>query len=262
MTKPNNAIPTYRRVQTIPVYEQIEGMVVLPSSSTNEIRIVTAGNKGLIRKWKAEVIPGRTPELVQTHEQPKMEAFGDKRGGYMGLLLTKKNQMPKNERQEEEEEDNEIQDQDKQQQKQLTLIAVDAEHNLSFLDYHTLRSTRTIVGHNDEVLDLKIIPSVSSSSLPSSPSIVVATNSPQVRVFDLHNFSCTVLDGHTSTVLCVDASPCGRYVTSCGKDKTMRLWQRTSSVSSSNNDTATMKTNTNKYRCVGIAFGHTVRKSL
>ena len=216
---------TYRRIQTIPVYEQIEGMTVLSpslSSENKEIRIVTAGSKGSLRRWKAEVVEGQTPELVQTLEQPKSQSFGEARGGYMGLVL---NHTALAEGSTKE-----------------FLIAVDAEHNLSFVD-QTLSLSRTIVGHNDEVLDLKIIPSQSgASSASSSNSIVVATNSPQVRVFDLENFSCSVLDGHTSTVLCVDASPCGRYLASAGKDKTFRLWTNTTAGA---------------YRCVGIAEGHT-----
>jgi len=211
---------TYRRVQTIPVYEQIEGMTVLsPALSTeNEIRIITAGSKGCLRRWKAEVIAGQTPELVQTLEQPKPQSFGEDRGGYMGLVLNHTAVA--------------------QGSTKEFLIAVDAEHNLSFVD-HSLSLSRTIVGHNDEVLDLKIVPS-SKSGASSPSSIIVATNSPQVRVFDLDNFSCSVLDGHTATVLCVDASPCGRYLASAGKDKTLRLWSTA-----------------DNHRCLGIAEGHT-----
>uniref|UniRef100_A0A7S0PX60 U3 small nucleolar RNA-associated protein 13 C-terminal domain-containing protein n=1 Tax=Asterionellopsis glacialis TaxID=33640 RepID=A0A7S0PX60_9STRA len=133
------------------------------------------------------------------------------------------------------------------------LIVADAEHNLSFLSAKTitddsiastrplLAADRTIVGHNDEILDLKVIPSSSqqTNTAPSSERIVVATNSAQVRLFELGTYSCEVLDGHSATVLCVDASPCGRYLATCGKDKTMRLWH--------------LETQ----RCIGVATGHT-----
>jgi len=202
----------YRRIQTIPVYEQVEGMVLLPSDGhhPNQLQIVTAGSKGVLRLWKAHVVPGHTPQLKQVLEQPSSQTFGAARGGYLGLVLNHKAVA--------------------EQSKDEVLIAVDAEHNLSFVD-SKLSLNRTIVGHNDEILDLKII--------PHSTSIVVATNSPQVRVFDLENFSCSVLDGHSATVLCVDASPCGRYLASCGKDKTLRLWKA---------DTL---------QCLAVATGHT-----
>jgi U3 small nucleolar RNA-associated protein 13 len=202
-------IITYRRIQTIPVYEQVQGMV-LPPSKEDELQIVTAGSKGVLRYWTAHVTPGKTPHLKQDSEQPSSQVFGEARGGYMGLAL--------NHPAVAEESDEEL------------MIAIDAEHNLTFVN-SKLALNRTIVGHNDEILDMKIV--------PNSDSVVVATNSPLVRVFDLNNFSCSVLDGHSATVLCVDASPCGRYLASCGKDKTLRLWDST----------------TNK--CIGVATGHT-----
>ncbi len=202
----------YRRIQSIPLYEQVEGMIIIPSHKhPHELRVVTAGSKGVVRLWKTTVERGHTPQLQLSLEQPSSQAFGDARGGYMGLLLHQKAIADKN--------------------KMEQMIAVDAEHNLSFLSSN-LSTTRTIVGHNDEILDLKVLPGDSNS-------IVVATNSAQIRIFELDNFSCHVLDGHTATVLCVETSPCGRYIASCGTDKTLRLWR------------------VQDFKCVGIATGHT-----
>jgi len=200
----------YRRIQSVPLYEQIEGLQVLPSENLNQIEVATAGSKGVVRLWKANVVQGQTPQLVQTAEQPSSQAFGEPRGGYLGLFLN----------------DIAVADHNSED----CLIAADAEHNLSFLS-SKLSLNRTIVGHNDEILDVKFI--------PHSNAIVVATNSPKIRIFDLDTFSCRVLHGHTATVLCVEVSPCGRFVASCGKDKTMRIWHVESE------------------RCVAVATGHT-----
>ena len=102
---------------------------------------------------------------------------------------------------------------------------------------------RTIVGHNDEIIDLKTIPDNSekrADSLPvESRKVAIATNSSQVRVFDLNTYSCEVLDGHTHTVLTIDVSPCGRFIATSGKDQTTRLWCLQSLA------------------CIAIAKGHT-----
>ena len=216
---------SYRRIQTLPVYEQVEGMVVVPSKDASELAVATAGSKGLVRLWHAIVVAGRTPELKLFREQPQSQAFDEGRGGYMGLVLNElaRSAIDNNSEPEKLEEQ---------------FIAIDAEHSLSFLS-SSLRLDRTIVGHNDEILDLKVIPTAGPTS-----KVVVATNSPQIRIFELGNFSCTVLDGHTATVLCVAVSPCGRFIASCGKDKTMKLWYH-------------FDKDSRHPRCVATATGHT-----
>jgi len=67
----------------------------------------------------------------------------------------------------------------------------------------------------------------------------------------LETFSCDILDGHTATVLCVDASPCGRFIATCGKDKTMRIW---SSNTSKNDD---ITANKSRSPLLAVATGHT-----
>jgi len=255
----------YRRICTLPVYEQIEGMVVLPhyyhyhpKLVNTDVVVATAGSKGVVRVWRASKVDAKggfedsrqstVSDFECVAEQDARSAFGEKRGGYMGLLRTShRNRLRISASSHCPEE----------------LIAIDAEHNMSFINLEgrttedadaivegkaVLRMDRTIVGHNDEILDLRVIPSASTRSgggmdgaaAPSSlQKVAVATNSAQIRIFELGTYSCNVLDGHTETVLSIDISPCGRYLSSCGKDKTMRIWHVESG------------------KCVAIATGHT-----
>lgn len=220
----------YQRVHTIPIYEQVEGMVMLPTttdSSTDDLVVATAGSKGLVRLWKASIDQDVISGFTCLAQQPVEGAFGEDRGGYMQLRHLARGHS-------KQESDDVLQQ----------LIVADAEHNLSFLslekDRGLLSVDRTIVGHNDEILDLKLIPSRQQQQQDAvTRRVAVATNSAQVRLFDLNTFSCNVLDGHTATVLCVDVSPCGRYLATCGKDKTLRLWLLESE------------------HCVAVATGHT-----
>lgn len=195
----------YEKLHTLPVYEQVEGMVLLPTTSQRQnVTVATAGSKGQVRLWSIsnKNEQGNNWRLVPAGEQIKSECFGEERGGYTALLYVAANHESAHE----------------------TLIVADAEHNLSYLSIEKLEILRTLVGHNDDILDLKILPPTETSSSRRPERIVVATNSAKVKILDLHNFSCHMLDRHTATVLCVDVSPCGRYVATCGKDKQMWIW--------------------------------------
>jgi len=248
-----NTIPTYRRIHTLPIYEQVEGMVLL-NTQDNESLIATAGTKGQIRLWKMAQV--KTNEGIGSYQlslfsaQSVSEAFGEARGGYVNLRYSDNRQF-KN-----------VAGTSPSSSAAEQLIVADAENNITFInlspllptskttnkDAGTVLSTdRTIVGHNDEILDLKVIPH-------SQQKVVVATNSAQVRIFDLNSFSCEhVLDRHSATVLCVDVSPCGRFIATCGKDKQMRIWRQ--------QPTTTMTIPPSRthvvWQCVAVASGHT-----
>lgn len=245
------ALPNYRytRLQTLPIYEQVEGMVVLPRTETRRfLAVATAGSKGRVRLWKldsstgpgepdgAETVDLHRKRLAAFHlelleEQPLVESFGEERGGYLGLCFCPGQSLVSI---------SSVDDKSSSIKTESHLIVADAEHNLSFLslnDQSLLSTRRTFVGHNDDILDLKVLP---PSPASQSPQIVVATNSAKVRIFDLQDFSCHVLDGHKAIVLCVDVSPCGRLVATCGKDKQVRLW-----------------TVAERRACVALATGHT-----
>jgi len=213
--KKNNSGPkqTYERIFTLPIYEQVEGMVSLPSIDT-ELLVATAGSKGNVRLWKAIYNESGISEFSMEAKESDSDSFGEAKGGYLQMTYTPRGA-------------------EGTFYGQGQLVVADAEHNLLFISHagKKLAVQRTIVGHNDEILDLKIIPKTNI--------VAVATNSAQVRMFDLETFSCTILDGHTATVLCVDVSPCGRFLATCGKDKTMRLW------------------NVKDQKCVAVATGHT-----
>lgn len=198
----------YEKQVTLPVYEQVEGMLLLPNNQYEQgFDIVTAGSKGLLRQWSFR--GGNRLELVA--EQDSSMTFGEEKGGYLRMI---------------------------RDTSQRGIVVADAEHSIHFVHSTStglLETTRTIVGHNDDILDVKILPNEGNSL----SHIVVATNSPQVRIFDVNTFSCDTLDKHTATVLCVDVSPCGRFIATCGKDKQMRIWSVLSK------------------ECVAVAVGHT-----
>ena len=58
------------------------------------------------------------------------------------------------------------------------------------------------VGYNDDVLDMQLAGT-------DGAHLVVATNSPLVKVFTVSSWSCQVLRGHTDIVLCVSVNKAG-----------------------------------------------------
>ncbi|GAI89968.1 unnamed protein product [marine sediment metagenome] len=48
----------------------------------------------------------------------------------------------------------------------------------------------------------------------------------QLRVFEMESLGGRLVSGHTDLVLAVDVSPDGRYIASCSKDNTVRIWVR------------------------------------
>ena len=254
----------YKRAQTLPLYESIEDMQLLPNFyrthisdkvgqkvTKNDIFLATAGSKGVIRIWKTQRTQRESEDsltkisgVLCIAQQEDKSCFGQTRGGYNGLLLT----SHKHQLRQSDGNDEQIFTNDEE------LVAIDVEHNMSFLNIHEKQSitphspllslNRTIVGHNDEILDLKIIPSQvvedgEDNVTLTNRKVAVATNSSQIRLFDLSSFSCAILDGHTDTVLTLDVSPCGNFLATSGKDKTTRLWHLQS------------------HKCVAVATGHT-----
>jgi U3 small nucleolar RNA-associated protein 13 len=121
----------------------------------------------------------------------------------------------------------------------VELLAVTRDHVLTLVASAQLAARKTIVGYNDEILDLKYIPNnpfaASAASAAAAagrpgatpefvPRVAMATNSEQLRLMDLGNFSARLCDGHAGIILNVSVSPDGSLVASASKDATARVW--------------------------------------
>uniref|UniRef100_A0AAZ3QBT4 U3 small nucleolar RNA-associated protein 13 C-terminal domain-containing protein n=1 Tax=Oncorhynchus tshawytscha TaxID=74940 RepID=A0AAZ3QBT4_ONCTS len=177
--------------RTVPVYESV---VLLPEDEdfsevgvkTKEIHFITAGSKGVLRVWDAS-----SARCVFTQTLPSPPSYGDPRS------LTYCLPLPSS----------------------LRLATVTAEHNILLYQLPSFTTQQQFVGFNDEVLDVKFLGK-------GDTHIVVATNSSQLKVFDLATSSCKILYGHTDTVLSLDVFKKGSLFVSCAKDKSVRVWRQ------------------------------------
>jgi len=110
------------------------------------------------------------------------------------------------------------------------LVVVRNDHNILFYELENLQEQKQLVGFNDEILDLKYS--------PESQKVFVASNSEQVRIFDLPSFACQTLSGHSGIVLSVDVSHDSSLIASAGKDHTVRVWDA------------------NTLKCLAVCTGH------
>ncbi|XP_069569588.1 transducin beta-like protein 3 [Brachyistius frenatus] len=211
--------------RTVPVFEAVEGVIVLPENKalsqigvkSKDLHFITAGSKGVLRVWEAS-----TARCIYTHTPPSTL----------------------NSVSEDEEEEKEKDDDDNP--RTLTylfhlpasarLATVTAEHNILLYQLPGFTTQQQFVGYSDEVLDVKFLGKGDSH-------IVVATNSCQLKVFELLTNSCQILYGHTDTVLTLDVFQKGSLFASCAKDRSVRVWQ--------------MDSDSGQARCVARGSSHT-----
>ncbi|XP_075686680.1 transducin beta-like protein 3 [Rhinoderma darwinii] len=202
--------------KTVPIYECVEVVLLLPNlpnligrdQDTDSVLFITAGSKGILRVWDAATSRCLyTQSLPHTSQQASEEERDEHRLTHCLLLPN-----------------------------QEEIVTVNAEHSIIMYDLHNLELKKQFAGYNDEILDVKFLG-------PSDSHIVVATNSPQLKVFELATSNCQILYGHTETVLALDVFKKGLAFASCAKDRTVRIWK--------------MDKNTGKVACAAMGGGHT-----
>ncbi|XP_044308457.1 transducin beta-like protein 3 [Varanus komodoensis] len=183
---------------TISVHESIESVVLLPEKGDfsnvgvkkSGTHFLTAGSRGVLRVWDAS-----SALCVHSQLQPSFPVARkvEEEPGLHSLvhcaLVPMKSQI----------------------------VVANAERNICLYDAQTLELRKQFSGYNGEVLDVRFLG-------PKDSHIVVATNSPQLKVFELASSNCQVLYGHSDIVLALDVFRRGRMFASSAKDKTFRVW--------------------------------------
>ncbi|XP_006893907.1 PREDICTED: transducin beta-like protein 3 [Elephantulus edwardii] len=98
------------------------------------------------------------------------------------------------------------------------LLTATADHNLLLYEARSLQLRKQFAGYSEEVLDVRFLG-------PEDSHIVVASNSPCLKVFELQTSACQILHGHTDIVLALDVFRKGQLFASCAKDQSIRVWR-------------------------------------
>ncbi|KAJ2000072.1 U3 small nucleolar RNA-associated protein, partial [Coemansia thaxteri] len=120
------------------------------------------------------------------------------------------------------------------------LIGITNDQNLLFYSTtNKLDRVRQIVGYNEEIIDMAYVGHEQSH-------LVVATNTEQLRVYDIETLNCELAYGHTDIILCVDVHGKGGIVATGSKDNTALVWLVNMAAPANQ-----------RVLCVAIAVGHT-----
>ncbi|KAI8079765.1 WD40-repeat-containing domain protein [Halteromyces radiatus] len=122
-----------------------------------------------------------------------------------------------------------------------TLIAVTNDQNILFYSIpQQLKRIKQVVGYNDEIVDIVYLGE-------NETHLAAATNSEQLRVYDVETQNCDIVYGHKDMILCLDRSKDGDVLVTGSKDKTARIWKINLEA----------KESSDRYTCVGTCIGHT-----
>lgn len=204
-----------KALRTVPVYESIEATLLLPTSfkipnfkkkvETEGIYIACAGEKGIVKVWNIQM-SRLMYEQTDTLVSPAAEEGGL---AITHLLFNEARNV---------------------------LSVVTADHNIIIHDLETFNCMKQMIGFTDEVLDIIFVGK-------DETHIAVATNSHDMKYYELDNMNCQIIKGHTDIVLALASFPTrpDMFVSS-GKDNTVRIW---------------LQDQNNIVKCIGVGTRHT-----
>uniref|UniRef100_A0A0M3K9D4 WD_REPEATS_REGION domain-containing protein n=1 Tax=Anisakis simplex TaxID=6269 RepID=A0A0M3K9D4_ANISI len=102
------------------------------------------------------------------------------------------------------------------------LLLISCESNLYILDERTFEVKREMVGFNDEIFDLEFVGSKSAEQ----KYMMVAANSPEIRMYSTQTWECHLISGHTESILSVISAPWDTSVfATSSKDNSFIVWK-------------------------------------
>ncbi|XP_051157551.1 transducin beta-like protein 3 [Leptopilina boulardi] len=183
-------------LKVLPVYEGIEGAFIIPSEAvlpnslknkSSEIYAACAGEKGVIKIWKMK--SGRE---VYTQENSLVHPAKEAGGLSITHLLYNA--------------------------KSNSAAVVSADHNIIIHSMETFDCKKQLVGYSAEILDLVYVGE-------GDTHLAVASNSCDIKLYELETMNCQLLGGHTDFVMALTTTHINRHLfASSSKDNSVRLW--------------------------------------
>lgn len=125
-------------------------------------------------------------------------------------------------------------------EKTQTLAAITNDQNILMYSLeHKLERIKQIVGYNDEVVDVVYLGEKETH-------LAAATNSAQLRVYNVETQDCDLLYGHDDMIISLDRSKDGSLLVTASKDKTARIWK----IDLENED------HKERFKSAGVCVGH------
>lgn len=112
------------------------------------------------------------------------------------------------------------------------------DHNIIIYSIENFECLKQFIGNNDEILDVIYVGD-------NGTHIAVATNSPDIKLYELSTMSSQLLKGHDNIVLSLATTPANlNLMASSGKDNAIRIWL--------------MCQKTKKMSCIATGMSHTM----
>ncbi|PNF27952.1 Transducin beta-like protein 3, partial [Cryptotermes secundus] len=209
-------LPSGTTVRTLPVFEGLEGLVLLPpkfrlpgfkKKVKGGIHVAAAGERGVVRIWEV------TEGLEVFTQSNSLVSKATEEGGLAIVQLLFNVER-------------------------CSLAIISADHNIIIHQLATFVCEKQLVGFSDEVLDLALLGT-------GGCYLAVATNSTDIKLYNMKDMGCQLLRGHTDLVLTLAAAPSNPSLLLSGaKDNSVRLWL--------------MDPESHAAKCVGVGSRHTL----